>query len=52
MEAFEEARSATQAASWVPWQVIPADHKWVARAVVAYLDVLRSARLDLDRIRK
>jgi PPK2 family polyphosphate:nucleotide phosphotransferase len=39
MEAFEEALSATST-DWAPWYVIPADHKWVARAVVA--DILSS----------
>jgi PPK2 family polyphosphate:nucleotide phosphotransferase len=40
MEAFEEALSATST-EWAPWYVIPADHKWVARAVVA--DLVTSA---------
>jgi PPK2 family polyphosphate:nucleotide phosphotransferase len=40
MEAFEEALSATST-EWAPWYIIPADHKWVARAVVA--DILTSA---------
>jgi polyphosphate kinase 2 (PPK2 family) len=39
MEAFEEAMSATST-EWAPWYIIPADHKWVARAVVA--DILTS----------
>ena len=39
MEAFEEALSATST-EWAPWYIIPADHKWVARAVVA--DILTS----------
>jgi PPK2 family polyphosphate:nucleotide phosphotransferase len=39
MEAFEEALSATST-EWAPWYIIPADHKWVARAVVA--DILSS----------
>ena len=34
MEAFEEALSTTST-DWAPWYIIPADHKWVARAVVA-----------------
>jgi PPK2 family polyphosphate:nucleotide phosphotransferase len=40
MEAFEEALSATSTEG-APWYVIPADHKWVARAVVA--DIVTSA---------
>jgi PPK2 family polyphosphate:nucleotide phosphotransferase len=39
MEAFEDALSATST-EWAPWYVIPADHKWVTRAVVA--DILTS----------
>jgi PPK2 family polyphosphate:nucleotide phosphotransferase len=34
MQAFEEAMSATST-EWAPWYIVPADHKWVARAVVA-----------------
>jgi PPK2 family polyphosphate:nucleotide phosphotransferase len=40
MEAFEEALSATSTEG-APWYVIPADHKWVVRAVVA--DIVTSA---------
>ncbi len=39
MEAFEEALSATST-EWAPWYIIPANHKWVARAAVA--DILTS----------
>jgi PPK2 family polyphosphate:nucleotide phosphotransferase len=34
MEAFEETLSATST-EWAPWYIIPANHKWVARAAVA-----------------
>jgi PPK2 family polyphosphate:nucleotide phosphotransferase len=34
MEAYEEALSATST-RWAPWYIIPADHKWAARALVA-----------------
>jgi PPK2 family polyphosphate:nucleotide phosphotransferase len=34
MAAYEEAIRATST-KWAPWHVIPADHKWVARAIVA-----------------
>ena len=34
MKAYEDAISATSTAE-APWYVIPADHKWVTRAVVA-----------------
>jgi PPK2 family polyphosphate:nucleotide phosphotransferase len=45
MDAYEEALRATST-GWAPWYVIPADHKWVARAVVA--DVLTSSIRSLD----
>jgi PPK2 family polyphosphate:nucleotide phosphotransferase len=38
--AYEAVFEATST-RWAPWYVVPADHKWVARAVVA--DVLTSA---------
>jgi PPK2 family polyphosphate:nucleotide phosphotransferase len=44
MEAFEDAISATST-KWAPWWVIPADHKFVARAIVA--DILTSSIGDL-----
>ena len=34
MKAYADCLSATST-KWAPWYVIPADHKWVARAVVA-----------------
>lgn len=34
MDAFEECINATST-KWAPWYVIPADHKWVSRALVA-----------------
>ncbi|MHC1763854.1 MAG: polyphosphate kinase 2 family protein [Verrucomicrobiia bacterium] len=34
MEAFEKAITATST-DWAPWYVIPADHKWIARAAVS-----------------
>jgi PPK2 family polyphosphate:nucleotide phosphotransferase len=37
MRAYEDVINATSTA-WAPWYVIPADHKWLARALVA--DVL------------
>src|SRR5438067_10076508 len=45
MSAYEDALSATST-EWAPWYVIPADHKWVTRAVVA--DVVTSAIRELD----
>jgi PPK2 family polyphosphate:nucleotide phosphotransferase len=34
MKAYEDALSATSS-KWAPWYIIPADHKWVSRALVA-----------------
>jgi len=45
MEAFEEALSATST-EWAPWYVVPADSKWIARAVVA--DLVTSAIRSLE----
>jgi PPK2 family polyphosphate:nucleotide phosphotransferase len=43
-EAYEEALRATST-EWAPWYVIPADNKWVTRAVVA--DILTTSIQDL-----
>ncbi len=45
MEAFEDAISATSTDD-APWYIVPADHKWITRAVVA--DVVTSAIQQLD----
>jgi PPK2 family polyphosphate:nucleotide phosphotransferase len=46
MRAYEDALAATST-RWAPWYVVPADHKWATRAVVADI-VTRSIRgLDL-----
>jgi PPK2 family polyphosphate:nucleotide phosphotransferase len=34
MQAYEDALNATST-DWAPWYVIPADHKWISRAMVA-----------------
>jgi PPK2 family polyphosphate:nucleotide phosphotransferase len=34
MEAYEEAINVTST-PWAPWYVVPADHKWIARALVS-----------------
>jgi PPK2 family polyphosphate:nucleotide phosphotransferase len=44
-DAYEEALSATST-DWAPWYVVPADHKWVTRAVVA--DVITNTIRSLD----
>jgi len=45
MAAYEDALRATST-KWAPWYVIPADHKWVTRAVVA--DIVTNAIQDLE----
>jgi PPK2 family polyphosphate:nucleotide phosphotransferase len=45
MEAYQDAIGATST-EWAPWYVVPADHKWITRAVVA--DVVTGAIRDLD----
>jgi PPK2 family polyphosphate:nucleotide phosphotransferase len=45
MEAYEEALRSTSTA-WAPWYVVPADHKWATRTVVA--DILSAAICALD----
>ncbi len=46
MAAFEEAITATSTRE-APWYVIPADHKWVMRALVSHVIVHRLHALDL-----
>jgi len=43
--AYEDALSATST-RWAPWYVVPADRKWITRAVVA--DVIASTLRGLD----
>jgi PPK2 family polyphosphate:nucleotide phosphotransferase len=45
MAAYEDALSATST-SWAPWYIVPSDHKWVTRTVVA--DILTSTIHSLD----
>lgn len=45
MKAYEDALTATST-KHAPWYVIPADHKWVTRTLVA--DILVSTMRDLD----
>jgi PPK2 family polyphosphate:nucleotide phosphotransferase len=45
MRAYSDCLSATST-KWAPWYVVPADHKWVARAVVA--DVITATLRSLD----
>ena len=45
MEAYEDALSATST-EWAPWYIVPADNKWVTRAIVA--DIVTTAFRSLD----
>jgi PPK2 family polyphosphate:nucleotide phosphotransferase len=45
MEAYEEALAATST-EWAPWYIVPSDHKWLTRAVVA--DILTSSITALN----
>ncbi len=47
MKAYEDAISATSS-NWAPWYIIPADHKWVSRALVARLVTSAIESLDLQ----
>ncbi|MGB5873737.1 MAG: polyphosphate kinase 2 family protein [Bacteroidota bacterium] len=47
MKAYEEALSATST-QWAPWYVVPADRKWVSRAVVAEIVTATIASLNLS----
>jgi PPK2 family polyphosphate:nucleotide phosphotransferase len=46
MRAYEQAISATST-KWAPWHIIPADHKWVSRALVARILTNAIESLDL-----
>ena len=46
MRAFDDALTATSK-PWAPWYVIPADHKWLAQALVALVLVETVKSLDL-----
>jgi PPK2 family polyphosphate:nucleotide phosphotransferase len=47
MRAYETMLSATST-RWAPWYVIPADHKWVARAVVSSILTRTILELEVD----
>ena len=46
MKAYEDALGETST-KWAPWYVVPADHKWVTRAVVAGIVTAAIRGLDL-----
>lgn len=47
MEAYEEAITETST-EWAPWHVVPADHKWVSRAIIAAVISHEIRALDLS----
>ena len=47
MDAYETALSATST-KWAPWYVVPADHKWVTRTLIAYLITSSIKSLGLE----
>jgi PPK2 family polyphosphate:nucleotide phosphotransferase len=51
MQAYEDALNATST-KWAPWYVIPADHKWVSRAMVAKIltTTIRSLNLQYPEV--
>ncbi len=46
-KAFEDCFSATST-KWAPWHIIPADHKWAARALVSGVIAKEVKDLDLE----
>jgi polyphosphate kinase 2 (PPK2 family) len=48
--AFQEMLNRTST-PWAPWWVIPADHKWIARALVSAILTHEIARLGVHRPR-
>jgi PPK2 family polyphosphate:nucleotide phosphotransferase len=51
MRAYEDAISATST-EWAPWYVVPADHKWFTRLVVAQVigTTLEELRVDYPQV--
>ena len=51
MKAYEEAIRATST-KWAPWHVVPADHKWVTRAIVArtIVDAVEALKAQYPKI--
>ncbi len=46
MKAYEKAISATST-KHAPWYIVPADHKWVSRSIVAHVVTTTIESLDL-----
>ena len=51
MRAYEEMLGSTST-QWAPWHIIPADHKWFTRVLVAriIIDKLKSLKLSYPRL--
>jgi PPK2 family polyphosphate:nucleotide phosphotransferase len=51
MAAYEAAITATST-DWAPWYIVPADHKWVTRAIVAGIltHTIRSLNLEYPKL--
>jgi PPK2 family polyphosphate:nucleotide phosphotransferase len=51
MAAYEDALTATST-TWAPWHVIPADHKWLAHALIAsvIVDAIESLELSWPEV--
>jgi polyphosphate kinase 2 (PPK2 family) len=47
-EAYEECLSRTST-EWAPWHIVPADHKWATRTLVATIITEAIHDLDLKR---
>ena len=47
MKAYEETFNHTST-KYAPWYIIPANHKWYARSVVADVIISRMKELDLN----
>ena len=53
MRAYEESISHTST-DYAPWHIVPADHKWFTRVVIAELviEALESLNLSLPQLSK
>ncbi len=51
MRVYEQAISATST-KWAPWHIIPADHKWVTRAMVSRVltDAIEELNLEYPKV--
>lgn len=47
VDAYEKCLTRTST-DWAPWHIIPADHKWLARALVAEIITREIGKLDLQ----